>query len=71
MDIDDKGTVYLVNEVSAKITFTSGRLAGQQFELEESLGILTVVCADIGCATLYPQASNHSLIINLLLFELV
>lgn len=35
---DDKGTVYLVNEVSAKITFTSGRLAGQQFELEAKNG---------------------------------
>lgn len=35
---DDKGTVYLVNEVSAKITFTSGRLAGQQFELEAKGG---------------------------------
>ncbi len=30
---DDKGTVYLVDGTSAKITFTSGRLAGQQFEL--------------------------------------
>ena len=35
---DDKGTVYLVNDVSAKITFTSGRLAGQQFELEAKGG---------------------------------
>lgn len=35
---DDKGTIYLVNEVSAKINFTSGRLAGQQFELEAKGG---------------------------------
>lgn len=35
---DDKGTVYLVNGVSAKITFTSGRLAGQQFELNAKGG---------------------------------
>ncbi len=35
---DDKGTVYLVDGVSAKITFTSGRLAGQQFELEAKGG---------------------------------
>ena len=35
---DDKGTIYLVNEVSAKINFTSGRLAGQQFELESKGG---------------------------------
>lgn len=30
---DDKGTKYLINEVSAKINFISGKLAGQQFEL--------------------------------------
>lgn len=35
---DDKGTVYLVNGVSPKITFTSGRLAGQQFELNAKGG---------------------------------
>lgn len=35
---DDKGTVYLVDGVSAKITFTSGRLAGQQFELNAKCG---------------------------------
>ena len=35
---DDNGTIYLVNEVSAKINFTSGRLAGQQFELEAKGG---------------------------------
>ena len=35
---DDKGTVYLVDGTSAKITFTSGRLAGQQFELESKGG---------------------------------
>ena len=35
---DDKGTKYLVNGTSAKITFTSGRLAGQQFELEAKGG---------------------------------
>lgn len=35
---DDKGTVYLVDGTSAKITFTSGRLAGQQFELETKGG---------------------------------
>lgn len=43
MDFDlnkknDKGTVYLVDGVSAKITFTSGRLAGQQFELNTKGG---------------------------------
>lgn len=43
MDFDlcaknDKGTIYLVDGVSAKITFTSGRLAGQQFELEAKGG---------------------------------
>ena len=35
---DDKGTMYLVDGVSAKITFTSGRLAGQQFELNAKGG---------------------------------
>lgn len=35
---DANGTIYLVNEVSAKITFTSGRLAGQQFELNAKGG---------------------------------
>ena len=35
---DDKGTVYLVDGVSAKITFTSGHLAGQQFELNTKGG---------------------------------
>lgn len=35
---DDKGTVYLVDGVSAKIIFTSGRLAGQQFELNAKGG---------------------------------
>lgn len=35
---DDKGTVYLVDGTSAKIIFTSGRLAGQQFELEAKGG---------------------------------
>jgi hypothetical protein len=43
MDFDlnkknDKVTVYLVDGTSAKITFTSGRLAGQQFELEAKGG---------------------------------
>lgn len=35
---DDKGTKYLVDGASAKVTFTSGRLAGQQFELEAKGG---------------------------------
>ncbi len=35
---DDKGTKYLINEVSAKITFISGKLAGQQFELAKKGG---------------------------------
>ncbi len=35
---DTNGTKYLVDSVSAKITFTSGRLAGQQFELEAKGG---------------------------------
>lgn len=35
---DDKGTMYLVDGVSAKITFTSGRLSGQQFELNAKGG---------------------------------
>lgn len=43
MDFDlnaknDSGTIYLVNDVTAKITFTSGLLAGQQFELEAKGG---------------------------------
>ena len=35
---DDKGTKYLINEVSAKINFISGKLAGQQFELAQKGG---------------------------------
>lgn len=35
---DDNGTKYLVDGVSAKITFTSGLLAGQQFELDAKKG---------------------------------
>lgn len=35
---DANGTKYLVDSVSAKITFTSGRLAGQQFDLEAKGG---------------------------------
>jgi hypothetical protein len=35
---DDKGTKYLINEVSAKINFISGKLAGQQFELAKKYG---------------------------------
>lgn len=35
---DDKGTKYLINEVTAKITFVSGKLAGQQFELSQKDG---------------------------------
>ncbi|MDD4592503.1 MAG: hypothetical protein PHG06_19060 [Parabacteroides sp.] len=31
----DDNTLYLIDGVSAKITFISGRLAGQQFEIEE------------------------------------
>lgn len=43
MDFDlnaknDSGTIYLVDGVTAKITFTSGLLAGQQFELEAKGG---------------------------------
>lgn len=43
MDFDlnaknDSGTIYLVNDVTAKITFTSGLLSGQQFELEAKGG---------------------------------
>lgn len=43
MDFDlnaknDSGTLYLVDGVTAKITFTSGLLAGQQFELEAKGG---------------------------------
>ena len=32
-ETDKKGTKYLINGVSAKVTFTSGKLAGQEFEL--------------------------------------
>ncbi len=35
---EDGSTKYLVDGTSAKITFTSGRLAGQQFELESKGG---------------------------------
>lgn len=35
---DGKSTKYLVDGVSAKITFTSGRLAGEQFELNAKGG---------------------------------
>ena len=35
---DDNGTKYLVDGVSAKITFITGKLAGQQFELEAKGG---------------------------------
>lgn len=35
---DENGTLYLVDGVTAKITFTSGLLAGQQFELEAKGG---------------------------------
>lgn len=35
---DANGTKYLINEVSAKITFTTGRLSGQQFELKKEGG---------------------------------
>lgn len=35
---DGKSTKYLVDSVSAKITFTSGRLAGEQFELNAKGG---------------------------------
>lgn len=43
MDFDlnaknDSGTIYLVDGVTAKITFTSGLLAGQQFEIEAKGG---------------------------------
>ena len=43
MDFDlnaknDSGTIYLVDGVTAKITFSSGLLAGQQFELEAKGG---------------------------------
>lgn len=43
MDFDlnaknDSGTIYFVDGVTAKITFTSGLLAGQQFELEAKGG---------------------------------
>ena len=33
-----QGTKYLINEVSAKINFISGKLAGQQFELAKKGG---------------------------------
>lgn len=32
---EDENTLYLIDGVSAKITFISGRLAGQQFEIEK------------------------------------
>ena len=35
---DDKGTKYLIDGVSAKITFVTGRLSGQQFELSSKGG---------------------------------
>lgn len=35
---DDKGTKYLISEVNAKITFISGKLAGQQFEIAQKGG---------------------------------
>ena len=35
---DDNGTKYLINGVTAKITFISGRLAGQQFEVKADGG---------------------------------
>lgn len=35
---DDNGTKYLVDGVSAKVTFVTGKLAGQQFELEAKEG---------------------------------
>jgi hypothetical protein len=35
---DDNGTKYLINDVTAKITFISGKLAGQQFELAQKGG---------------------------------
>lgn len=35
---DDNGTKYLINGVTAKITFISGRLAGQQFEIKADGG---------------------------------
>lgn len=35
---DGKSDAYLVNGTSAKVTFTSGRLAGQEFELEAKGG---------------------------------
>ena len=37
-ETDEKGTKYLINGVSAKVTFTSGKLAGQEFELLEKGG---------------------------------
>lgn len=35
---DDNGTKYLINGVTAKITFITGRLAGQQFEVKADGG---------------------------------
>lgn len=35
---DENGTKYLINDVTAKITFTTGRLSGQQFELKKEGG---------------------------------
>ena len=35
---DDNGTKYLINGVTAKITFITGRLAGQQFEVKADSG---------------------------------
>lgn len=35
---DENGTKYLIDGVSAKITFISGKLSGQQFELSEKEG---------------------------------
>lgn len=35
---DANGTKYLINSVTAKITFITGRLAGQEFELKETGG---------------------------------
>ena len=35
---DDNGTLYLINGVTAKITFITGRLAGQQFEIKAESG---------------------------------
>ncbi|WP_280646688.1 MULTISPECIES: LamG-like jellyroll fold domain-containing protein [unclassified Dysgonomonas] len=35
---DSEGTKYLINGVTAKLTFITGKLAGQQFELKEKGG---------------------------------